>query len=190
MIHWTEEFGTFTCNDADYKEDKEIVICSCSQSNVIPKEKELGRNVVLCAIKLCKTLNMEIIDAVKYNRRNDYHQEYISFKVHCTSKSSKAIYEYGRWGRNTSSNPAVSEKDLRKYEEKFGTRLCKHKGFRKKYWFRDSWDGNSREFTTLKNAIEAARKQYGVSVSIYTNHRYGLPSEIAKIAEASGFTPS
>lgn len=45
-------------------------------------------------------------------------------------------------------------------------------------------------FKTLKAAKEAAKKETGVSVAIYTNFPYGRTSEIVCFADASGFTPS
>ena len=83
----------------------------------------------------------------------------------------------------------VTEKDLDKYQEQFGTKKCIDRSFKKKFWYADNWTGRVYEFKKLKDAKTAARKETGSVVTIYTNNPYGRSNKIVCFADASGFTP-
>lgn len=52
-----------------------------------------------------------------------------------------------------------------------------------KFWYKDNWVGNIQEFATLEEAREAARKEDGVSITIYSND-----GGIAETVKANGYT--
>jgi len=54
-----------------------------------------------------------------------------------------------------------------------------------KYWYRDNWVGNKKEFETLPQAKQSARNETGVSVAIYNQK-----GQLVCIAPASCFTPA
>lgn len=37
----------------------------------------------------------------------------------------------------------------------------------KKYWYSDNWSGNIKYFCSLREAIKSARKEDGISISIF-----------------------
>lgn len=51
------------------------------------------------------------------------------------------------------------------------------------YSFKDNWYGDKKSFNTLREAKEAAKKEDGVSITIYRND-----GSIAEIVEANGYT--
>ena len=107
------------------------------------------------------------------------------------AKSHKFTYKYfyeDGIGQHHNSE-TVTEKDIARYKDHFGTDKCIHRDFKKKFWYSSNWNGETREFHSLKKAKEAAAKEIGMTVWIYTNFPYGRPSEIVFKAEASGITP-
>lgn len=182
MYSSSEIFGKFCCNDPSYKANKEIIILS-------RPDKNIGEFMVEFAIKFCKMYGVELTGAVEYQEIDPFNKR-ISFKVQCSVKSYRQLYDGGRKYSLGSSNPTAYKKDIDRYEEKFGTRVCKDEKFEKSFWFTDSWDGHVRKFPTLKEAEAAAAKEYGTSVCINTNNPYGQMSEIVEFAKASGYMPS
>lgn len=54
----------------------------------------------------------------------------------------------------------------------------------KTYWYFDNWSGAKREFNSLRSAVKAARKEDGLSISIF--NREG----VARVVNANGFVHS
>ena len=55
-----------------------------------------------------------------------------------------------------------------------------------KFWYRDNWCGNKKEFSTLRAAKTAAQKEDGLSITIFRSKDGG----IAEIVKANGYTYS
>lgn len=118
------------------------------------------------------------------SRRVEYTAEKgVTFQVKCDSNTSGFIYEYGRMAM---WNASVSDKDLKMYEQKFGTTGCVHKGFKKSFWYCDNFHGHTHTFRTLKEAIESASNEHGNVIYIYTNVEMHNYSRLAHKAKASG----
>lgn len=54
------------------------------------------------------------------------------------------------------------------------------------YWYNDNWNGDVKSFPTLREAKTAAKKEDGVSITIFTNK--GGKTNIAEIVKANGYT--
>jgi hypothetical protein len=180
MNSWTEEFGKFMTLSVDTDATKEIILCS----NNTGRRMSPGEMVIL-AIRLAKQYNCNIVEPVEYTPEMVGGR--IHFTIECHRLTYRYFYAYGNLSHLSSSE--VTEKDLAKYEQQFHTRKCIQRGFKKRWWFNDKWDGHRHEFLTLKAAKAAAKEQCGASVTIYTNYPYGRTSEIACFADASGFMP-
>lgn len=177
MRSWTENFGKFYTNSNEWDAKKKICI-NCN-NNVTAEE------MVVMAIRLAKKYNCRIIEGVEFHP--EMNGGTFSFIVECHSLTYRYFYDGGKLAH--SNDKEVTEKDLTKYQEQFGTRKCIDRNFKKKYWYADNWTGKVQEFKTLKAAKEAASQEIGNTVWIYTNLPYGRPSEIVCKTEASGTTP-
>ena len=173
-----EEWGSWTDSSLAWDKQKEIALSF--------KEGTTPEQMVIAAIGIAKRYNCNILKPVEYtydNNRTNPHK--IAFIVECHRLTYKYFYEDGIGQHHGSEK--VTEKDIARYKQQFGTDKCIHKDFKKKYWFSSNWNGETRDFPSLEKAREAAAK--GMTVWIYTNFPYGRPSEIVFKAEASGITP-
>jgi len=175
-----EEWGSWTDRSLAWNREKEIVLSF--------KQGTTPEQMVIAAIGIAKRYNCNILNPVEYtydDNKADPHK--IAFTVECHKFTYKYFYDGGigqYYGSDT-----VTEKDIARYKDRFGTDKCIHKNFKKKFWYSDNWTGRVHEFRTLKKAREAAAKETGMTVWIYTNFPYGRPSEIISKAKASEFCP-
>jgi hypothetical protein len=180
MITSKEEWGSWTDYSLAWDRQKEILLSF--------KQGTTPEQMVLAAISFAKRYNCNIIKPVEYTcDDNRAETPRIAFTVECHKFTYKYFYDGGirpHYGSDT-----VTEKDVARYKERFGTNKCIHKDFKKKYWYSDNWTGKVHEFRTLKKAKEAAAKEIGMTVWIYTNFPYEKPSGIICKADASGFCP-
>lgn len=65
------------------------------------------------------------------------------------------------------------------------TRITASKLTTTNYWFCDKWYGNRLSFVRLRDAKKAARKQIGVSVTIFSRKT----GDVVSFAPASGYCP-
>ena len=178
MYDKTEDFGSMVVRSADWKSTKKIELYF--------NKRLSGEQMVRQAIRIAKRYNAVITKPLEYIPDSSIGGR-IMFEVRCHNLTYRYFYDGGNLMHCTDKE--VTEKDIAKYEEQFGTKKCIDKNFKKKYWYHDNWVGTRREFKTLKAAKEAAKKETGVSITIYTNFPYGRTSKIACFAEASGFIP-
>jgi len=55
-----------------------------------------------------------------------------------------------------------------------------------KYWYKDNWNGDTKAFPTLREAKSSAKKEDGISITIFTIKKgYTV---IAEIVSANGYT--
>ncbi|MBR3080996.1 MAG: hypothetical protein IKH01_14505 [Prevotella sp.] len=175
-----EEWGSWTENSLAWNKEKEISLSF--------KEGTTPEQMVTAAISLAKRYNCNIIKPVEYTyNENKADPHKIAFTVECHRFTYKSFYD-GGIGQHYGSD-TVTEKDIARYKDRFGTDKCIHKNFKKKFWYSDNWTGKVHEFKTLKKAREAAAKEIGMTVWIYTNYPYGRPSEIISKAKTSEFCP-
>lgn len=175
-----EEWGSWTDRSLSWDRQKEISLSF--------KEGMTPEQMVIAAIGIAKRYNCNILKPVEYTydeSKADPHK--IAFTVECHKFTYKYFYEDGIGQHHNSET--VTEKDIARYKERFGTDKCIHRDFKKKFWYSSNWNGETREFHSLKKAKEAAAKEIGMTVWIYANFPYGRPSEIVFKAEASGITP-
>ena len=177
MRSWTENFGKFFTNASDWDARKEIVMGY--------NDDTTGEEMVKKAIRLAKQYNCKIIEKVQF--KPAAVGGYVSFVVECHSLTYRYFYDGGKTYKL--HNSEVTEKDLQKYEEQFGTRTCSDDSFKHSFWFADNWNGNIRRYPTLCKTKVAARKQTGASCCIYETQPYGRCSRIVCFQPASGFTP-
>lgn len=178
MYDKKEDFGSMVIRSADWETTKKIELYF--------NERLSGEQMVYQAIRIAKRYNAVITKPLEYIPAPSIGGK-IMFEVRCHNLTYHYFYDGGNLLH--CNDKEVTEKDISKYAEQFDTKKCIDKSFRKKYWFQDNWYGNRHEFKTLKSAKEAAKKETGVSVTIYTNFPYGRTSEIACFADASEFTP-
>lgn len=181
MISIKEEFGHFIIDGPDFQAEKRITI--------LTKNEMTGEDMVIVAIKFCKRFNCSIIGQVKFTA-DSWNGGKVTFRVKCHRFTYWGLYEDGNKKRLGPANPKVLEKDLKKYRDTFGITHCLHEGYTKDFYFINNWNGEILHFPSLKKACDAASKQYGNAVCIYETFPYGKPSQIAKMADGSGFTPS
>lgn len=177
MRSWTENFGKFFTNASDWDARKEIVMGY--------NDDTTGEEMVKKAIRLAKQYNCKIIEKVQFKPAAVGGS--VSFVVECHSLTYRYFYDGGKTYHL--HNSEVTEKDLQKYEEQFGTRTCSDDSFKHSFWFTDNWNGNIRRYPTLCKTKVAARKQTGASCCIYETQPYGRCSRIVCFQPASGFTP-
>lgn len=177
MRSWTEEFGKFYTASADWDARKNICIRY--------DDNTTGEEMVIMAIRLAKRYNCKIVGRVEF--APGMVSGTVSFVVECHSLTYRYFYEGGKTYKPRPSE--VTEKDLQKYEQQFGTRSCVDPCFKKKFWFADNWNGNILEYPTLRKAKKGAKRQTGITCCIHENFPYGRPSKIVCFAPASGFTP-
>ena len=176
MRSWTENFGKFYTNASNWDSRKEIFIEYNNETT--------GEDMVIMAIRLAKMYNCRIVEKVHFT--SDLVRGKVSFTVECHSLTYRYFYDDGKTCHLHCSE--VTEKDLQKYEQMFGTRSCEDQCFEKKFWFTDNWNGNILEYSTLRKAKAEAKKQTGNSCCIYETFPYGRPSQIVCFAPASGIT--
>ena len=147
-----------------------------------------AQDMVRAAIAYAKAYNCRIVKPVEYFPPKDcMTYGYVAFEVECHSFTSQAVYDYGiKWFCH---DHVVTGKDVEEYRQRFNTTRCIHRGWKRRYWYRDNWHGDSHEFPTLTAAREAASRETGNVVYIYRNYPYGRYPEIACVAPASGCTP-
>lgn len=177
MRSWTENFGKFYTNASDWDTRKEIVMGY--------NDDTTGEEMVKKAIRLAKQYNCKIIGKVQFKPADVGGS--VSFVVECHSLTYRYFYDGGKTCHLHSSE--VTEKDLQKYEQQFGTRTCADDSFRHSFWFADNWNGDIREYPTLRKAKAAASKQIGASCCIHETQPFGRSSRIVCFQAASGFTP-
>ena len=177
MRSWTEKFGRFYTNSTSWDAKKRI-FWGYDDSTT---SEEMVRN----AIALAKMYNCKIVEKVTFT--SALVGGSVSFVVECHSLTHQSFYEGGKLV--TPRNSEVKEADIKKYEEKFGTRKCEEKGYKKQYWFTDNWNGQILYFSSLKAAKEAERQQTGNSCCIHETQPYGRGSKIVCFVDASGFAP-
>ena len=177
-----EKFGTWL-QESEFDKINTVTILGREDAN----QKMTPEEMVVFAIKLAKKYHCEIHSKVEYHPLDVGGR--ISFEVKCNSCTSKSFYYYGTWGGYTSDNPVVTEKDLNLYELRFGTRVGVDPYYKESYWFKDNWDGNIREFSSLEQAKKIAKHQVGNCVYIYKRMPFGETSKLLIIADASGHTP-
>ena len=177
MRSWTEDFGKFYTNSNMWDSIKKICISY--------KNDTTGEEMVRMAISLAKKYNCRIVGQVEYT------PETVGGTVHFTVECHQLTYRYFYDGGslNHLHSPRVTEKDLQRYEEQFGTLKCSQKNYKKQYYFTDNWNGSLLYFNSLKKAKEVAESQIGDSVCIYETRPYGRGSQIVCFATASGITP-
>lgn len=142
------------------------------------KGDETPQELVKQAIMFANENKCRIIRRVEYTPGDG-----VSFKVKCDGNTSRYIYEYGKM---ITRRAVVTPKDIKAYKSQFGTDGCIHPGFVKKYWYTESFHGETMYFDTLDAAKESAATEYGDFVTIYTNMEMHNYSTIVCIAQASG----
>lgn len=142
---------------------------------------------VIKAIRFAKMMRCSISRRVEYHP-NDYGGT-VDFEVTCNRFTDQQVYPYGT-AYTSYKNSQIDIKDIATYKRKFRTDRMVQPGFRKKFWYRDGWTGETKYFPTLKKATEAAKKEVGNLVSIYTNFPYGELSRLKCEVPGSGHTPS
>lgn len=177
MRSWTEDFGKFHTNASDWDARKEIFIGY--------NDNTTGEEMVTKAIRLAKQYNCKIVGRVQF--KPALVGGSVSFVVKCHSLTYRYFYDGGKTYRLHTSE--VTEKDLRMYEQQFGTRSCVDDSYKKQFWFLDNWNNEQRSFSSLKKAKQAATEQIGVSCCIHETQPFGRGSKIVCFAPASGITP-
>ena len=175
-----EEWGNWTDRSLSWDRQKEISLSF--------KVGTTPEQMVIAAIGMAKRYNCKIMKPVEYtydDNRTEPHK--IAFTVECHKFTYKGFYEDGIGQHHNSET--VTEKDVARYKDRFGTDKCIHRDFKKIFWYHDNWVGTRREFKTLEAAKKAAKKETGVSITIYTNFPYGRNSEVVCFADASGIMP-
>lgn len=142
------------------------------------KGDESPQELVKKAIMFAKEYKCDICRRVEYT-----DEDGVTFQVKCNGNTSRHIYEYGKW---TWGKPSATKKDIKAYQDKFGTDGCVHKGFVKKFWFCEDFHGETLSFPTLEEALEEAKDAYGDTVYIYTNVEMHYGSQFVCKAKASG----
>ncbi len=178
MYEKREDFGYLVVHSADWESTKKIELCF--------REQLSGEKMVYHAVRIAKRYNAVITKPLEYVPDPSFGGRII-FEVKCHNLTYHYFYDGGNL-QNCKDNE-VTEKDINKYQEQFGTRKCIDKSFKKKFWYSDNWTGRVREFKTLKAAKAAAQEETGNTVTIYTNFPYGRINKIVCFADASGFTP-
>lgn len=177
MRSWTETFGKFYTKASDWDARKEIVMGY--------NDDITGEEMVRKAIRLAKQYNCKIIEKVQFAPAAVGGS--VSFVVECHSLTYRYFYDGGNTNKLHSSE--ITEKDLQRYEQQFGTRTCADDNFRHSFWFADNWNGDIKEYPTLREAKAAASKQTGASCCINETQPFGRCSRIVCFQAASGFTP-
>ncbi len=177
MRSWKENFGSFFTNSCAWDSKKTI--------EIIRKDGMTGEEMVRQAIALAKQYNCSIVKPVEYVP--EIVGGKVNFTVECHTLTYRYFYEYGK--TYTLHGSEVRECDLQKYEAKFGTRRCIHKGYKKQFWFTDNWNGQVLYYPSLRKARKAASRQTGNVCYVYETFPYGQHSRIVCKAPASGFTP-
>lgn len=168
MISTTRDYGKFIING--YTDELTITIQRTGN--------ETPQDLVKRAIMFANENKCRISRRVEYAPGDG-----VSFKVKCDGNSSRFIYEYGKLTRG---HAVATDKDIKAYKRNFGTDGCIHKGFVKKYWYTESFHGETLYFDTLDAAKESAATEHGDFVTIYTNVEMHSYSVIECIVNASG----
>ena len=177
MRSWVETFGKFHTSASDWDARKEIFIGY--------NDNTTSEEMVIKAIRLAKMYNCKIIGRVQF--KPALVGGSVSFVVECHSLTYRYFYDGGKTYKLHSSD--VTEKDLQKYEQQFGTRSCVDDSYKKQFWFTDNWNGQVLQFPSLRKAKAAAKIQTGITCCIYETQPFGRGSKIVYFAQASGFTP-
>lgn len=177
MRSWTENFGKFCTNASDWDSRKEIFMGY--------NDNTTGEEMVVKAIMLAKMYNCKIVEKVHFTPQMVGGN--VSFTVECHQLTYRYFYDGGNTYHLHSSE--VTEKDLQKYEQLFGTRTCVDDSYKKQFWFLDNWNHEQRSFSSLKKAKRAATEQTDVSCCIYETQPFGRGSKIVCFAPASGIIP-
>ena len=168
MISTTTNYGKFTITGYT-----DILTISIRRSG-----DETPQELVKKAIMFANEYKCSICRQVEYT-----HDEGVTFKVKCDSKTSRFIYEYGKMSVGKAS---VTTKDIKTYKTKFGTDGCVHKDFVKQYWYTEPFHGETIYFNTLAAALISARTAIGDTVTIWTNVEMHNYSQRVCEAKASG----
>ena len=177
MRSWTDDFGQFYTYSLSWDYRKEICICTNSDTT--------AEQMVVMAIALAKKYNCKIVGRVEYKPK--LVGGTVSFVVECHSLTCRYFHDGGKVYKLHTSE--VTEKDLLKYEQQFGTRSCVDDSYKKQFWFTDNWNGQVLQFPTLRKAKAAAKIQTGITCCIYETQPFGRGSKIVYFSQASGFTP-
>lgn len=178
MYETREYFGYLIDRSADWESTKKLELQF--------REKPSGKQMVRIAIQIAKRYNVSITKPLEYINDPSYGGRFL-FEVKCHNLSYHHFFSGGN--RQHYNENEVTEKDVNKYFELFGTRKCIQKGFKKKFWYSDNWTSKIHEFKTLKAAKKTAEQETGNVIYIYTNFPYGKLSKMVCKTDASGFTP-
>lgn len=181
MIEWKEDYASFRVEGADYQSRREVQILGNNKGRMMT-----GEEMVIIALKFSKQHKCRIRSRVIYSPA--LIGGTVTFEVECTPKTSSFIYSNGK-GTHCAKDPVVTEDDLRQYEDFFETRECHDESFSKKYWYRDNWTGDLHQFKSLAKAEEAAAREIGYKISIFTNRPYGQTPVLVKVKEATWQIP-